>query len=263
MKLHLFISAFIICQLSCTNESFPPCLIDSDQIDYPFIAHSHNDYDQVLPISTAIDHGFTSLEVDIAFDGLDLRISHDDKNLDEKLEFEESYLLPLMNQEIRDGGVLLLVDIKNYSPQLIDQLNLILNKHECKLVSRSTLNDTEGKIKIVLSGEIHRQEIVEDATNRFLFIDGRLTDFDLNASSDIVPLISLNIADISNSDADNEGALRNVISQVHDQNKMIRFWNTNDKESVWLSLIELQVDILGVDDLEKFCGAMKANGFIN
>jgi len=257
-----FISILLLCVLGCTRESFPPCQIDIEMVNYPFIAHSHNDYEQKHPITTAINHGFSSLEVDVAFDGSDIKVSHDEKNLDEKPGFENSYLKPLIANYQRESGTILLVDIKNYSEELIDKLNLILNQYEDNIVSRNNPDQIENKIKIILSGEIPRQTLINDTSNKHLFIDGRLNNIDLSESTVIVPIISIKISDISNSDADNEEEIQKVVKQVHDQNKMIRFWNTNDKESVWLKLIKLKVDIIGVDDIEHFCGAMKANDFI-
>lgn len=43
---------------------------------------------------------------------------------------------------------------------------------------------------------------------------------------------------------------------------MIRFWSTNDREDVWLKLLDMNVDIVGVDDIEEFYGVMKKNGFV-
>ncbi len=263
MKGIIIIPLFALMQLSCSEETFPDCQDVFGNINYPVIAHSHNDYEQDDPIVNALNHGFTSIEVDIAFDGTQLKVSHDDKNLSEKPEFEQLYLVPILNTEIGENGLILLVDIKNYSTTLIETLNSILLKYEANLVSRIDPNSHSNKLKIVLSGELPRQEIISAIENKYLFIDGRLNDVDLNYSSDIVPIISINISEISDSNANHKDELKEIVDQVHDKNKMIRFWNTNDKESVWLNLLDLNVDIIGVDNIEKFCGVMLANDLIN
>lgn len=250
-------------QLTCSEETLPDCQDEFGSINYPLIAHSHNDYEQDTPIENAIKHGFTSIEVDIAFDGTKLKVSHDDKNLSNKPELEQYYLTPILSTEIGEKGLILLVDIKNYSVKLIEQLNSILNKYEDKLVTRTNPNSNSNKLKVVISGEIPRQDIINNLENKFLFIDGRFNEIDLNHSSDIVPIISLNISDIADSNANDDIAISKVINMVHDKNKMVRFWNTNDIESVWLNLINLNVDIIGVDNIEKFCGVMKKNDLIN
>jgi len=248
---------------NCTEETFPSCQEDFGSINYPFKAHSHNDYKQDQPITNALQHGFSSIEVDVAYDGTQLRVSHDDKNLNDKPVFEISYLKPILDTDIGEGGLILLVDIKNYSTSLIQNLNNTLSSYESQLTSRDNSSLISGKLKIVLSGDIPRSELINNSDNTFLFIDGRLNDTDLNFPSDLVPIISLNISDISDSDANDTEAINGAINRVHTKDKMIRFWNTNDKESVWLKLIDQGVDIIGVDDIEKFCGVMKENGFIN
>ena len=263
MKEIITISILALMYLNCSEEILPDCLDDFGAISYPVIAHSHNDYEQDVPITNALSHGFRSIEVDIAYDGSEIRVSHDDKDLSEKPEFEEMYLFPILDKGIGEEGLILLVDIKNYSANLIKKLNAILVTHEEKLVSRANLESDSSKLKIILSGEIPREQLINNDENRFLFIDGRLNNTDLNFSSDIVPIISLNISDISDSNATHDEKLIEVIDQVHEHNKLIRFWNTNDKESVWLKLIDLDVDIIGVDDIDKFCGVMKKNGLTN
>jgi len=146
---------------------------------------------------------------------------------------------------------------------LLVELNLVLENYATILVTRSSPMNVANKVKIVLSGSFPRVDVMNDPSYKYLFIDGRLNDTDLNASSELVPIISMNITQITNSNADDKQAITEVVNQVHDQDKLIRFWKTNDKEEVWLDLIDLGVDIIGVDDLEHFCEIMKKNDLIN
>jgi len=191
-------------------------------------------------------------------------VSHDDNNLEDKPLFETAYLSVLSEiPDLTENGIILLVDIKNYSQELLGELNSVLENHGNRLVSREFPNEASDKIKVIVSGEIPREEIINDPSSKYLFIDGRLTDFDLNAPSDLVPLISIDVTDLTNSNIKNQEAVIEAIEQVHDKGKMIRLWKTNDKESVWLTLIELDVDILGVDEIEDFCGIMKKNDLLH
>lgn len=250
--------------MSCNTESLPICEVNTVAIAYPFIAHSHNDYDQDRPILLALEHGFTSFEVDIAYDGTDIRVSHDDKNLSDKPLFYNDYFMPLLDvMAQRAEGVILLIDIKNYSQELLISLNSIIAGSAISLISRDNPNDESNSIKLILSGDIPRHEIVNEPAYEFLFIDGRLNDLDLSASSDIVPLISINKSDLSGSIINDSHFLRFAIEQVHESGKMIRLWNTKDRETEWLDLIDAGVDIIGVDDIEHFCATMQKNGLIN
>lgn len=247
---------------SCNSDPLPACIGELNDINYPFIAHSHNDYQQAQPILTALEHGFTSLEVDVAYDGLELRVSHDTDDLDSKPLFADSYLLPLLlATESKESGTLLIVDIKNYTKALLNHLDSIIRIHDDRLLTRDSLNTTDNRIRILLSGEIPREEIINEVGFPYFFIDGR--EEDIAESPEIVPLISMDISDLTNSNVRDKEKVEALVQQVHDAGKMIRFWKTNDKESVWLTLIDLKVDIIGVDEIENLCGTMKKNGFIN
>jgi len=47
-------------------------------------------------------------------------------------------------------------------------------------------------------------------------------------------------------------SIRNVVVKVHEAGKQLRFWNTPDTEIMWRTLEDLQVDFIGVDDLQHF-----------
>ena len=226
MKIINLILSLIILQLSCTGETIPLCEARIREFAYPIIAHSHNDYEQDMPITTALDHGFKSLEVDIAYDGTDIRISHDADYLKDKPFFETDYLKPLIEQALPDSvSYMLLVDIKNYSAPLLLKLNQILETQNEHLVSRIAPQLRESKIQVILSGDIPRETILQDSVNTYLFIDGRLTDFDLEAPAALLPLISIDYTDISNLEQ-----LEATIDQVHNRDKMIRFWKTKTEK---------------------------------
>ena len=253
------ISVIVLLFISSCNTSRPvSCVVQSDLIDYPIMAHSHNDYDQEEPIITAINHGFRSIEADIYYQNSKLHVSHDDEDLEKKSTLSVQYLDPLV-KHIQDDheGIQLLVDIKNYSVELIDLLNQDLATYDQYLVSRDAPMLTKNKIKVVLSGEIDRENLITDDSNEYLFIDGRISDLDNAYSSGIVPMISENVSRF-----EDEDHLRAIIDEVHSQGKTIRLWNTEDTEETWLQLLELNVDFIGVDDINKFYCIMKANGHI-
>jgi len=264
MNKSIFLLFLLFLLISCEKEVQLSCGDEIEDIKYPLIAHSHNDYEQGVPIFDALEHGFSSLEVDVVFDGQDIIVSHDNDDLSNKPKFEQSYLTPILEiSDLGDSGIILLIDIKKYSNELITSLNTIIIKNESRFVSRETSDELANKIKVILSGDIPRNDIINDKSNEYLFIDGRLNDEDLNYSSDIVPMISIDITKLTFLNNINNSIVANIIDEVHQNGKKIRFWNTQDKESVWLTLIDLNVDIIGVDNLEHFCGVMKKNDLLN
>ena len=227
-------------------------------IYYPVIAHSHNDYEQEVPIKTALELGFTSLEVDIVYHEGRIVVSHDLKDLASKPEFEKDYLIPFFKEIEKERDYVLLIDLKNYSPELITQLNEILFTKTKYLVERHNLHFDKKGVKVLLSGDFPRHQVIRDQRNHTLFIDGRLEHLGTDNSFLYTPLISMNLRHVTQWRGDREpeeeelAAIRNVVEKVHGAGKLLRFWNTPDTEIMWRTLEDLQVDIIGVDDLQQF-----------
>lgn len=203
------------------------------------------------------------------YDGLYIRVSHDNDHLLRKPKFEEAYLNRIIEiLHLYSDGLYLLIDIKEYSAALITELNTILVKYHDHLVNRESPNDLDSKIKIILSGDFPRKQIIDNPSNIYLFVDGRLDEYSLEASSDIVPMISIDYTDIPklsgryNNQGKRDQKLIKTIKLVKATGKQIRFWKTKDKESTWLSLIDWGVDIIGVDNIECFYSVMEENGLI-
>lgn len=228
------------------------------QVVYPVIAHSHNDYEQNSPIHTALAHGFTSLEVDIVMNGNRIVVSHDLDHLEDKADFDKSYLSPLIAALPQEKQTFLIIDIKEYSPELIHQLNTILKTYHKYLIQRNDPSSIEHPLQIILSGDIPRKDIRDNSENIFLFIDGRLDELENNSMELYTPLISVNFDDITkwngNRRPDNT-TIRKIyttIKTVHTSGKKIRFWNTEETPFLWSTLIGLEIDIIGVDNIEEF-----------
>lgn len=226
---------------------------------FSILAHAHNDYEQTEPIKTALDHGFDALEVDLFLYKGRLVISHDDEELEKKASFTEGYLNPLLKalDTIHELKILL-IDIKNYSPQLLDRLNNELSPHANILLDRKDGQTEIKKLQIILSGEIPRSEIIKDNSNQFLFVDGRIDDLQYEYSKKYMPWISMDFTDFSNWKGKHKACpktkkkLNAVITKVHNHNKLLRFWKTSETELMWETLSDLGIDIIGTDEIEHF-----------
>jgi len=220
------------------------------------IAHSHNDYEQTCPLTKALALGFTSIEVDIFPYKETIVVSHDDDLLDVKPTIQLLYLDPLKDIVQRtDQKINLLVDLKVYNDNFLNQLHTLLKNYDDILITRT---DTSKNVKIILSGKLPRKEIVQNEMYNFFFLDGRLTDLGKDIDSNTMPLISANFSDIFDvkpSQVLTTAELETLITDIqrtHDEGKIIRFWNTSDNDVMWSQLIESGVDVIGVDHLEEY-----------
>lgn len=221
------------------------------------IAHSHNDYEQSCPLTKAMSLGFTSIEVDIFPYKKTIVVSHEDDILEVKPTIQKLYLDPLKNILTNsDKQINLLIDLKVYSDDFLQQLHVALQSYDDIVMRRSDI--TDKNLKVILSGKVPRREIMKNEDFHYFFVDGRLTDVGKDIDSRHMPLISANFADIFDFkpsqilSRDEIEKLEKIIQEIHDEGKLIRFWNTSDNTIMWAQLTELGVDVIGVDDLDEY-----------
>ena len=228
------------------------------------LAHSHNDYEQKIPLFKALGHNFQSIEIDIIRDGNQLVVSHDTVGLDKKETIEKLYLKPLKNYLIKNKGknIWLLIDIKEYDETILDLLHEIIMEYET-LFKRRHFLEKEKPLQILLSGDLPRAAIMDNKKYVFFFIDGRISDLGKSYDAELMPLISANFSHHSTWDGKGKMdeqeylSVLKIIQLVHAENKKIRFWATADKKRMWKTLQDLGVDVIGVDHIGRFGRFMK------
>lgn len=240
-----FLSNFLSAQKSRTMDSI--------------LAHSHNDYEQKRPLYMALEHNFNSIEIDIIRHEEQLVVSHDNKNLSIKPTIQDLYLNPLKNYLIENERehIWLLIDIKEYDDQVLDILHNLIMEYEPLFKKRNILKK-EKSLQILLSGDLPRQEIMENEKFVFFFLDGRIDDLGKEYDSALMPWISSNFSHHTKwtgkgkIDKKEYEAVAAIVKAVQAENKKIRFWATPDNKRVWKKLQRLGVDVVGVDHIGQF-----------
>ena len=229
-------------------------------------AHSHNDYEQDIPLKTAMEHNFKSIEVDVHFIENKFLVSHDTPDNPANLPtLEELYLEPLkdiigsdrrLQRTLRSDPLILLIDIKSDADECFSPLDSVLRRYSDILVSSNGLKLTDGFVKAIISGNRPITQIL-NSDESYMFIDGRPNDLKKNISNLKMPLISENIykvipwtpgKEISNEE---RTRLSKLVEQCHSQNKMIRFWASPDNKQTWKMLSEIGVDLINTDLVEE------------
>lgn len=239
---------------------FTFCIFNTTLTAQEIYLHSHNDYEQEIPLHTAIDLGFNSLEIDIVISKNLIVVSHDTKNLDTKPTLQKAYLDPLQKLFTHDSfeydlPLILLIDIKEYNEQILPLLHETLAHYDSLLMNIHSLD--QRSLQVILSGDIPRKTIINDKRFKYFFIDGRLTDLHHNYSSFIMPWISHDFSKLTKWNGDNnlslkdEIKIKNTIYAIQQQNKKVRFWKTAEHENVWKFLYRKNVDIISTDELKK------------
>jgi glycerophosphoryl diester phosphodiesterase len=229
-------------------------------------AHSHNDYLHQRPLLDALDHGFTSVEADVFPVNGTLLIGHDRDSLRPDRTLENLYLAPLASRVAGNGGhvhhepakFLLLIDIKRQPKESYNLLQRLLEKYKTMLTSKENGKLRPGAITIILTGE--RPQITDDETGpRYVALDGRLSDLKNGSTlpADLVPMISDKWTEhfewngAGPMSDDERAKLRDIVAQAHAQARVVRFWATPEKESLWRELRSAGVDFINTDELDR------------
>jgi len=221
------------------------------------IMHSHNDYEQEFPLTTALENQFRSIEIDVFEHKGEIVVAHDPEELHKKPTIEELYLNPLFSKGKPSYRLILLIDIKEITTSFMDALHAKFEPYQNHLINLQDA-DTENGVQIVLSGDVPKKELIASDAYPFFFIDGRISDFELPELSKRIVMISAKFTDLCAWTGDTKltkNALSNVINVINQakaKGKLTRFWDTADNRESWKILLALDVDLIGVDDIEEF-----------
>tara|TARA_B100000131_G_scaffold286972_1_gene297281 strand:+ start:75 stop:917 length:843 start_codon:yes stop_codon:yes gene_type:complete len=223
--------------------------------------HSHNDYENNMPLHNALDRKYKSIEVDIVLDDDVLYVAHHPWLIRKDRLLETLYLNDLWveylgnNKKIYENNntLFLLVDIKTSGMKTYFALREILKKYRPMLSKVIDGSMTIGAVTVVLSGKIPKIEHLQKLQERYIFLDGRLSNLGKNIGADLMPLISVNWKDEFNWKGKNKikkkesNYLRWLVSRVHLENKKIRFWGAPDNKRAWGTLLLNGVDLINTD----------------
>ena len=240
-------------------------------------AHAHNDYRHNRPLHDALAHGFTSVEADIFLVDDDLYVAHDPHEIRPDRTLRSLYLDPLRKRIKQNGGRVypngpqftLLIDIKSAAVPTYKTLDRILAEYKDIFTCFGPDGRTDKAGLAVISGNRPR-ELIESQKLRYIAYDGRLTDLESDAPTDLIPLISDNWIKhftwkgTGAMPAEERRKLREIVQTAHRKGRRVRFWAIPDnpspaREAVWRELVSAGIDLINTDDLEGLQRFLLAN----
>ncbi len=225
-------------------------------------AYAHNDYAHPHPLFDALAQGFNRVEADVWLVDGQLLVAHNLKAVQPERTLAALYLDPLRALIQDHGGQVftnartftLLIDVKSAAEPTWFALRQLLQNYTNLLTSWSAHQTHTNSLAIILSGNRAFQLLAAEPL-RYAALDGRLADLPANPSPQLVPLISdnwtLHFSWRGHGDfpPDEKKRLRELVGQVHQQGRILRFWAIPDHPNAWRELQSAGVDILGTDDL--------------
>jgi len=234
-------------------------------------AHSHNDYEQVRPLSDALDRGFCSIEADLWLVEGQILVAHDREKVNAQRTLQALYLDPLRERIQHNNGHVfpdgptctLLIDVKSEAASTYTVLRQILRSYADILTEFTPTNSTPKALTVILSGN-RAVELVAVEPLRYAALDGRLTELESNPSTNLFPLISDNWQKHFNWRGEGDfpqpeqQKLSAFARRAHEQGRRIRFWATPDSRAGWRELQQVGVDLIGTDNLAGLADVLSA-----
>ena len=218
-------------------------------------AHSHNDYNNSIPFYRAYNKGFGSIEADVYAVKGKLMVAHEKKYITAKRSLKILYISPLVKKFKIDTArkLRLLIEIKeNYKavlPLVIKELK--------PLKKYFSYPGHPGRLSIVLTGAVPPANELWNYPDWISFDVDHLNGF-TSHEWEKIGLVSFPFSkyvkwwDGARALTPIEIArVKGGIDSTHQAGKKIRFWATPDTKISWLTLMKLNVDVIGTDAIEE------------
>jgi len=231
--------------------------------------HSHNDYEQNIPLFNALDCNFKSVEADVYSIGDSLFVAHDFDQVKPGRTLRSLYLEPLRKRIEQNKGsvygngeeVILFIDIKDDSLRTYQLLDKILKTYAENLTFFENGEKKTGSIMVVVSGN-RPFEFMKSQKIRYAGFDGRLPDLNSTISPTLMPIVSDNWSRHFSWDgsgempAEEKMKLNDIAAKAKKAGYILRFWGTPNQTSeqrvaVWNELKNAEVGLIGADQLKE------------
>ncbi|HEY4327783.1 MAG TPA: hypothetical protein VGN20_27625 [Mucilaginibacter sp.] len=218
-------------------------------------AHSHNDYNNSMPFYRAYNKGFGSIEVDVFAVNRQLMVAHDAKYIVANRSLKILYIDPLLKKFKTDTirQLRLLIEIKEDYKAV---LSLVIKELK-PLKQYFSYPNHPGRLSIVMTGAVPPANELWNYPDWITFDVDHLNGFTPHEWEKI-ELVSFPFAKYVKwwngtrvLTPDEIRKLRGSIDSVHQAGRKIRFWETPDTKTSWLTLMKLGVDVIGTDAIEE------------
>lgn len=227
-------------------------------------AHSHNDYAQQHPFTTAYNAGFGSIEADILLwhDSLIVGHSFHDTlyrrtiqslyldSLQEKLKMHKGYPYKDSSRYLQ-----LMIDIKTDSIATLKKLVAILSTYPDLI--------TAHHLYFTISGNRPSPDSFNTYPSFIWFDADMQRTYNAQAMKKIV-MISDDLKNYTKWNGKTElsaldkKVLLSKIDEIHRLQKKVRFWDAPDFPQAWAQLMQLKVDFINTDNIDQLSDFFKS-----
>lgn len=248
-------------------------IVDFEAITPLNNAHSHNDYWKEHPLWDALQHGFTSIEIDVHLVKNELVVAHLLPTFTKQSTLQELYLQPLFElYQLHAPKILpqyeqplqIMIDIKTEGVTTYLHLEKILAAYE-EMLTVYTKNSIQPKaISVIISGN-RPIELIASKEKRLVAIDGRLADLGKGYAATLMPMISDRFSKITHRHLlrlpytqQNIHRLQYYARIAKQEGKTLRFWQTPEDEYTWQTLLNAGVDWINTDEIARLTSFLQS-----
>ncbi len=233
---------------------------------------AHNDYTQPIPFYSAYELEVGYIEADVFLRDGRLLVAHTQSEIDTKKTLDSLYLKPLVKQINAHSGfaykdtkksLTLMIDLKTEGLSTLHEL--------VKLVSRYPKLLAAKNFEIVISGNVP-EPIRWAEFPEFIHFDGRPGKKYTSEQLSRISLISTAFTEYS--PWNGKGVLpvlelrkiQQIKAETQALGKKLRFWASPDFPNAWIQLMNLNIDVIGSDQVSQlitFMAEMPKNTYIN
>lgn len=224
--------------------------------------HSHNDYHHEHPLYDALSSKMVSIEADVFSIKGELLVGHTLEELTAERTLKNLYIAPLyaLYEANRLDTIILMIDIKREGELVYQELKPLFERYKEIFSVFYPDSIQQGLVTVILSGDRPWSLLSEE--KRYAALDGRFDRITFSLGYTYFPMVSTDWAKHLSWDGSGEISeqqqlkLVEMVEKCHQQNKLIRFWNTaSSGESAirfWKLLHEQKVDLIGADHPKDF-----------
>ena len=234
------------------------------------VAHSHNDYEQSVPLFDAVGARFSSVEADVWLREGEIVVSHDPSVNRGRLE--DLYLIPLQERVDRLGSVYgdgrpfyLWIDLKESRPELTDALHALLEWYPMLTVFTDEAVIPGPVVAILTGDEAAKARYTDSRRVRLACRDSNRLSAGDAAVDRRWTWYALPWSDVV--EGDEHGArqtvahrrLRAVAETVHRLGRRLRLYDVPERREAWTMALGAGVDLVSTDQIASFRSFLAAS----
>jgi hypothetical protein len=230
------------------------------------VGHSHNDYNKQKPLWGALEHGLTSIEIDVFAHKNELKVAHVGVFLNVRKNIVDMYLKPLseilQNREWiyqnHHEPLVLMIDFKTDSEETLQLLLRDIEPYK-ELFTYFYKDEVHLKpLQLVVSGRGFSFNQVENQDSVYVFLDGSVAHCEKKFPEQLVPRGSASYSrhfkwNGKGKIADDElEKLKNYVDVANSCNKKLRFYAMKHNTAIWETFLNAGAGWINIDKPKKF-----------